>query len=268
MDVPQRGLFVPGQRADFGIEGDVAAQIEFVGDPVIIFLVLDMRAESVRIREIDAEQVHVRPARRIDPCTGIAILVPSAADTGILLDDMIMDAGALQLHGGVEAAHARADDHHRELFEPPGIGRRLPIERACPWIERGLLDHQIDRLGLDLLPDDQAQALGQARLGAVADAAGAGVAIGLEEIDRLAPDHRDVLIGRRRHHLGTAELHPLHRHRLQRRIAGQLIEQAAQHHQVRMADGVHDHLVTRRAQFRTHRRFNRRHPQPSHFESI
>ena len=111
-----------------GLELDVFPQIEFVGDPVEVFDVLAPFAERVGIGEVDAEQVRVGPAGRIDAGAGIAVFPPGAADAGVLLDDGEGEAGLAQLQGGVQPAHASADHRHGERA---GVARVRAVHGAA-----------------------------------------------------------------------------------------------------------------------------------------
>ena len=52
----------------------------------------------------------------VDPAARIAVLVPGAADTGVLLDDLERDAGLAQPDRGQQARCAQPDDQHRKAF--------------------------------------------------------------------------------------------------------------------------------------------------------
>ena len=255
VDLPFVGGVVPGQGFDLGLELDVAAQVELVGDPVEILHVLLPCAERIGVGEVHAEEVGVGAAWGIDAGAGVAVLPPGAADAGVLFEDGEREAGLLQLDGGVQAAHAGADHRHGEFLQPRGIGLFPPVQRADRRVERQLVDVVLEVLALQRLAEHQGQAGGKPVAGADVDAAGAAVAVGFEELDGLAAEQRDVGFGCGRGDVEVAGQHHLHAGSRHFRIAGELVEQAAQDHRIGVGDRVLDHRVVRSPQLRPGNRF-------------
>ncbi len=83
--------------------------------------------------------MRIGAALRIDPCAGIAVLEPGAADFRIFLEDHERDASPLQQDRGIQAGDAGADDADGEFGALLGRGRNLPGNSSCPWIQGGFL---------------------------------------------------------------------------------------------------------------------------------
>jgi hypothetical protein len=66
------------------------------------------------------ERVAVEVVAHVDPAPGVGVLVPGAADTGVLLDDRVGDAGLLQPDAGQHARLAGTD--HEDRQRGPGLG--------------------------------------------------------------------------------------------------------------------------------------------------
>ena len=253
VDYPFARRFVPGQGFDLGLELDVLAQVEIVGDPVEVFHILPPFAERVRIGEIDAEQMRVGPAGRIDARAGIAVFPPGAADALVLLDDGEREPGLAQLQRGVQPAHAGTDDRDGEVLQPRGIGRLPPMQCPHGRVERHFLDVMAQIVALHGSPEHQPQAGAEPFPRPDVDVARAAVAVGFQEIGPFAPEQRHIRVGRRHRDVEVAGQHRPGLRRRDLRIAGQLIQQAPQHHGVGMGDRVLDRRIVRRQQFRSGR---------------
>ncbi len=254
LDHPDLIHLVPDHRCDFGFERNRIAQAELVGDPAHVFHVLVARAEVVGIGEVDPEQVRVAAARRIDPRAGVAVLVPGAADFGVLLEHHIGNARTLEVHCGVEAGKARADDADQELLPLFRRRRLAPAEAANEWIERGGFQPHVPFLFGNVLAGGQRQAVLQALPGAEIGDCRTRLAVGLEPGEGLVPEQRHIAFAR--HHadtarraIGTAFAHRRGFGREYRLVAGQLIEQPAQYHRIGIAQGILDRFVAGRLQF-------------------
>ncbi len=85
-EVPVARVLVPVGGGHPGVEGDVAAQVELVGDDVEIFQRLGLRREMLGpvplVEQLLAEGVAVGIALRVEPRAGVAVPVPGPADAG------------------------------------------------------------------------------------------------------------------------------------------------------------------------------------------
>ncbi len=250
VDPPITGGLVPGQGADLGLELDVPAQVERVGDPVEVFHVLPPLAERIRIGEVDAEDVGVGTAGRVDAGAGIAVLPPGAADAGVLLDHGDREPGPAQLQGGVEPAHPGADDRDGEVVQPCRIRRLAPAQRPRRWVDRQLLEVVLQVLALQRAAHHEPQADREALARADADDAGAAVAVGFQELGAFAPQQRHVRFARRRGHVGKAGLHRPDAGSSHLGITGELVDEAAQDHGIRVCDRILDRRIVSRPQLR------------------
>ena len=81
---PVRGLLVEGHRDDLGVERDIAAKVEPVGDEVQISLDLGLGRHRLRphpfLLDLLGEAVRVLDAFDVTSRTGITVVQPSAAD--------------------------------------------------------------------------------------------------------------------------------------------------------------------------------------------
>ena len=93
------------------------------------------------------ERVAVVVVRVVDPTARILVLVPGAADLGVLLEDDDVDAGLREPVRGEQPGHARADDRDAEV----GVGRDVGLAplRCAPVVaaERELLLEQRQVVG-------------------------------------------------------------------------------------------------------------------------
>ncbi len=96
----------------------------------------------------------------------------------------------------------------------------------------------------------QAQADRQALARADPDDARAAVAVGLQEVGGLGAEQRDIRLAGRRNGLGEAGLHVPQAGLRHLGIAGELVDEAAQHHRIGIGDRVLDGRVVRRPQLR------------------
>lgn len=83
-----------------------------VGDAFEIALDLALQGEVAR-PVVLGERVRVDVVGGVHARAGVAVLVPGAADFGVLLDHDIRNARALQADRGAQAGHAGADDQDR-----------------------------------------------------------------------------------------------------------------------------------------------------------
>src|SRR3984893_11405792 len=115
LNFPELSALVPNDRLDLSLERNVIANIEVVGHPLEIPQVFTLQAERIRIFEINAVDMRVGAARRINPGPRVLVFIPSTADFIVLFDHKVWDAGMLQLNGGVQTSHASANDGHDEF---------------------------------------------------------------------------------------------------------------------------------------------------------
>src|SRR3954462_8697058 len=98
--MPQRGFVVPVRLLDSSREGDVAAQVVFVGD--VVEIAQNLGLGGVLFGPLPAaaplgiEAVHVIDAGYVDPGTRIPVPVPRAADIIARLEDAHGMPGAAQ----------------------------------------------------------------------------------------------------------------------------------------------------------------------------
>ena len=112
------------------VEGDVAAQVELVGQEFAVAQVLGLAGEMLLpvpfLQHLGREGEAVGPAFRIEACAGIAVPVPGAADAAARLVDARLEAHLAQLQELVHARQAGADDDG-----VPVLGHILDLMRAC-----------------------------------------------------------------------------------------------------------------------------------------
>src|SRR6185437_9705480 len=118
-EVPVARLFFPVRGGHAGREGDVAAQVELVGDDVQVFERLGLRREMLGpvplVEQLLAERVAVGIALRIEPRAGIAVPVPGPADAGARFEHMDLHSELAQAMELVEPRDAGSDDDRVEL---------------------------------------------------------------------------------------------------------------------------------------------------------
>ena len=107
-----RGVVVGG--FDAGVEGDVALEVEFVGDEVDVAQGFGLGGEVFGpgpfLQDFVGKGVAVGVAFGIEAGAGIAVPIPGAADAGAGFEDMGVEAEAAEAEELVEAGHAGADD--------------------------------------------------------------------------------------------------------------------------------------------------------------
>ncbi|MNV09516.1 hypothetical protein D3C71_1000100 [compost metagenome] len=108
---PARSGFVVAGGFDAGVEKDVGTNAVLVRDAFEIALDLALQGEVAR-PVVLGERVRIDVVGRIDAGARIAVFVPGAAHLGVLLDQNVRDACALQAYGRTQASHARADDQY------------------------------------------------------------------------------------------------------------------------------------------------------------
>ena len=129
--LPVVAVVLPAAAGDLGVELDVLVQplLEREG----LQVVEHVRALRVVVRPLaSCTREAVEEAVAIDATAGIVVLVPGAADLGVLLVDRERDASLLQSQPGQQTAFARADDCDREL---PLRGEIVLVSRRASLIE-------------------------------------------------------------------------------------------------------------------------------------
>ncbi|CAB4908075.1 unannotated protein [freshwater metagenome] len=243
-----RGL-VPRRGPHFSVEEDVVAQLEPVRDPMEVALVLRRRAVRVGVAVVDTEKVRVGAALRVDTAPGISVFEPGTADIGVLLDDREGDAASLQLDRGVETAQPATDDDDLECLEPFLWRRRLPMKAARPRVQRQFFEVETHVLVGELKRARKPKARRKAFLVADRDLCCSRVAVGLQELGRLALKQGDVLAADNSAsgEAGSVETSAGHLF-----VAGQLEHQPAEHQRVRVGDCIFDHLIGSHPQLFAH----------------
>src|SRR5579883_2445991 len=117
--------FVPMGGLDPRMEGDVAIEIEPVGDELAIAEILRLTREMLgpvpMAQQLLVEGVAIGPAFGIKARAGIAVPIPGAADAAARLVDMHIEAKRAQPMQRIHAREPGADDHD---FPPLG---RCPL---------------------------------------------------------------------------------------------------------------------------------------------
>ncbi len=121
----------------------------------------------------------------------------------------------------------------------------LPVETPHPRVQRELLEAELELLVVDLLPQGEAQAHRKPLLGADAERSGARGAIPVEEVDRLAAQHRDVLLAGNLHRRLKARRIDRDAGRGDLLVAGQLVQETSEHHRLGVLEGQRDLFPTR-----------------------
>jgi hypothetical protein len=110
--------------------------------------------EEVRPFVVQLERVGIEVVGRIDPAAGIEVFIPAAADCRVLLDQREGNACLPQPDRGADARHARADDHHREVFERSRFGALAPDQPARIGLGGfEILAHHRGIVGTDMFAD-------------------------------------------------------------------------------------------------------------------
>ena len=111
---------------DAGLELDVAAQIELVGDVVQVTLGLGLAGEMLLpvpfVEQFLRERVAVGPAFGIEPGARVAVPVPGAANAGAGFEYPHREAEFPQSVELIKARDAGADDDGVEIHLPLGLG--------------------------------------------------------------------------------------------------------------------------------------------------
>ncbi len=137
LDQPAIGVLVEGRRGDAGVEHDLAAQVEAIGD--VVGVSEDFRLRRIFLRPVPflvqlfGEREGVLHALDIAAGAGIAIPVPGSADAAAGLKDPRVETEAAQPVQHVQAGKACAD-HDR--VENPRFGSACCCTRlshACPF---------------------------------------------------------------------------------------------------------------------------------------
>ena len=140
-------------------------------------------------------------------------------------------------------------------------GGVVPLEPAGPGIQGELFEVEAHVLVGELEVVRQAQARRKALLGADRDLASSPVAVGLQELGALAPQERRVVVATRRRGPRADDADARSRHLV---VAGELVQQPAQHQEVGVGDGIFDDVIGRGEQLLAYVRFqpSRRHSAP------
>ena len=119
-DVPLARVVPVMRRAHAAVEGDVAAEVELVGDKVEIAQRLGLRSEMLGpvpfLQQLLREGIAVGVAFGIEARAGIAIPVPRAADARPGLEHADPQPELAQPVELIEARYARADDEGVEVL--------------------------------------------------------------------------------------------------------------------------------------------------------
>ncbi len=124
--LPVRRVGVPAHAAHRGVEHQVPAEVEVVGDRLQVAEDLRLIGVGTAPAPVRRERERVQVALDVARRARIDVAPPGAADTvGALDDRQIVDASAPQRHCGGESAETRPDDHHP---------RRPTATRAAPAV--------------------------------------------------------------------------------------------------------------------------------------
>ena len=129
LDPPFRPRLVEHRLFDLGLEADMAAQAVLVGDAAEI--VEQDRLGGIELREvvIGLERIGIHVVLVIDAAAGIDVLVPGAAQIGVLFENGERHARLLQADAGEQARHAGPDNDHLQLAGGPLQFGRGPVRR-------------------------------------------------------------------------------------------------------------------------------------------
>ena len=121
-DGPPRPRLVEHRRDDAGVERDVAAQVELVGDPIQIAQDLGLGGVLLRpvplLLELLGKRVAVVDALDVTACPRIPVVVPGAADFGSGLEHPHREPLTAQLVQGIQPGEPRAHDHRVQSSQP------------------------------------------------------------------------------------------------------------------------------------------------------
>ena len=115
-DPPDLGIFVPPGAFDGGVEPHVPAHVVLVGHMLGVALQFLARGEQPRPVRVRLEPVGIRGRRDVDGKAGVAVDVPSAAETILAVeDDDVVIAQPVELNRRTDSAETRPHDDHVEL---------------------------------------------------------------------------------------------------------------------------------------------------------
>jgi hypothetical protein len=131
---PFVGGVIPMRSLHAGVEGDVAAQVELVGQELAVAQILGLAGEMLLpvpfLQHFRREGEAVGPALRIEAGAGIAVPVPGAADAAARLIDARPETHLAQLQQLVHARQAGADDDDVPMLDGvPDRARRRRFSR-------------------------------------------------------------------------------------------------------------------------------------------
>ena len=119
-DSPAQRRLVEDRRDHPGVEGDVAAQIEFVGHPVDVAQDLALGGVLLRpvplLLELSGERIAVVDALHVAARTRVPIVIPGSADIGRRLEHPYRQPLGPQFVQGVQACEAGTDNHRVQIL--------------------------------------------------------------------------------------------------------------------------------------------------------
>src|SRR3984885_10937658 len=192
VNFPELSALVPNDRLHLSFECNVLANIEMVGHPLEIPQVFMTQAERVGIFEIDAIDMRIGTAWRINPSAWILVFIPSTAHFIVLFDHKVRDAGMLQLNGGVQTSHASANDSHDEVSQILRWWRILPNQSSRPRVQGQLLQPHFQLGSRNVGSSDKPEASRQTLWQSARNVRSTPVAIRPEECGRPGLDHRQI----------------------------------------------------------------------------
>ena len=136
LDQPAIGALVERRRGDAGVEHDLAAQVEAVGDMVGVSE--DFRLRRIFLRPVPflvqllREREGILQALDVAAGAGIAVPVPGAANAAAGFENPCGEAEPAQPVQHVQAGKARAD-HDGVKLSRFGMTRCTRLSHACPF---------------------------------------------------------------------------------------------------------------------------------------
>src|SRR5581483_607213 len=131
-DLPSIPALVEARGNDPGVELDVLAQIELVGDVVQVALGFGLPREMLLPvpfpKQLIRERISVRVALRIESCARITVPIPGAANSSTFLVDVNREAHLAEPVQLEQTGNAGADD---DRVEP--LNSRLPRAGGLPF---------------------------------------------------------------------------------------------------------------------------------------